>query len=191
MYIRILLLVALVHSWKLTTRQNEHLKKHCGARLLGKSPQKMGKVPYKKLPIDLFEIYIGSRNVHPEMGRNNSYKIGKAQFGDLDPCYDPHGDLAIIELDRDIPAEEGTPICMPKRNETLQKKLTAVGYGVTPKTGQVKYFATLLVFCFQQIRPNPNGTVLNYLQSVSVDFANVTEANKVFTTITKGRSICR
>ncbi|KAK6042948.1 hypothetical protein COOONC_19547 [Cooperia oncophora] len=93
------------------------------------------------------------------------------QFGDLDPCYDPHGDLAIIELDRDIPAEEGTPICMPKRNETLQKKLTAVGYG--------------------QIRPNPNGTVLNYLQSVSVDFANVTEANKVFTTITKGRSICR
>lgn len=44
--------------------------------------------------------------------------------------YDEHyGDIAIIELDRDIPQNEGRPVCMPERDEPLEKQLTAIGYG--------------------------------------------------------------
>lgn len=40
-----------------------------------------------------------------------------------------YGDIAIIELNRDIPRSEGLPACMPERKESLGTHLTAVGYG--------------------------------------------------------------
>ncbi|KAK5968284.1 hypothetical protein GCK32_022813, partial [Trichostrongylus colubriformis] len=38
--------------------------------------------------------------------------------------------IAVIELDEEIPVDEGTPICMPKEYEPLETTLTAVGYGL-------------------------------------------------------------
>ncbi|VDO65876.1 unnamed protein product [Heligmosomoides polygyrus] len=41
-----------------------------------------------------------------------------------------YGDIAVIELDRDINPSEGKPICMPGKDELLARNFSAVGYGI-------------------------------------------------------------
>ncbi|PIO57377.1 hypothetical protein TELCIR_21216, partial [Teladorsagia circumcincta] len=136
------------------------------------SPKAMLNVTYKKLPVEVFNVYFGSKYLHPELSKQKAHKISKApQFAEYNPCLSS-GDLAVVELDKDIPATEATPICMPERNTTLAEKFTTIGYGMDPR------------------RPNPDDRALNWLQEVQVDFTHFMPDRKLIVTQTKGKSIC-
>lgn len=84
-------------------------------------------------PANEFTVYVGNKCGHPLLcsEEQSTYKalgnpVPYKGFNGF------HGDIAVIELDRDIAKSQGLPVCMPERNESLGTHLTAVGYGWNP-----------------------------------------------------------
>lgn len=90
---------------------------------------------YWDISLQYIRIYIGSACLHPKLCRGRKvYQPAEVFYPeDYDPCT-RENDLAVIELGEDIPVTEATPICMPDQYDTLERTLTAVGFGLDPST---------------------------------------------------------
>ncbi|KAK6055946.1 hypothetical protein COOONC_06549 [Cooperia oncophora] len=135
------------------------------------------KYPYTRISPEDLTVYVNSPCEDPARCENNQaeFKITKPPLihEEYDLCKDEN-DVAIIELDRDIPSEVGTPICMVKEGERFSSKLTAAGYGDDPS------------------HPTPHGAVFNRLQKIDIDSKNVEEtANCKIEAFLANKSVCQ
>ncbi|KAK5980569.1 hypothetical protein GCK32_018884, partial [Trichostrongylus colubriformis] len=111
-------------------------------------PEELYGVAYEEIRPENFKVYVGSEYLHPQLSPQQVHRISKPpQFENYNPC-SYLGDIAIIELDKDISPMEASPICLPQKDEKLAKTFTAIGYGIDPN------------------HPNPKNKVLNWLQAV-------------------------
>ncbi|KAK5970590.1 Trypsin [Trichostrongylus colubriformis] len=136
-----------------------------------KDPKMVTKTLYAATPPEDITVYVSSSCVRPQ------FCPGRAKFTitqpphmheGYNPCTDEN-DLALIELDSDIPTEIGTPICM-RENEKLAQKLTSVGYGFDPN--------------------HPDPKPLHWLQKVDFHSDDVQESDTRITASHRTKSTC-
>ncbi|KAK6045535.1 hypothetical protein COOONC_16960 [Cooperia oncophora] len=87
---------------------------------------------YDKTPPEQFTIRASSSCKHLQQCNDDQLKFSITKPPHVHEQYNPclhENDLAIIELDRNIPSDVGTPICMINEDDHLGRKLTAIGYG--------------------------------------------------------------
>lgn len=122
-----------------------------------------------------YTIYAGSECLNPVLCDSpiSPYYVSKTPvfYNYFNPCTF-YGDIAVIELDRDINPSEGKPICMPGKDELLARNFSAVGYGIDPK------------------RPNPKHSMFNWLQVVQQNLSFEDKRAEQIVTSTKHQSLC-
>ncbi|PIO65547.1 trypsin [Teladorsagia circumcincta] len=116
-----------------------------------------------KLPPEDFIFYASSScNDNPLNCKNDGiiFKTTKPPrvHEEFDPCT-AKNDLALVELDQNIPSTVGSPICMIEKDEHLAKELAVLGYGYDPN------------------HPTPENSIFNRLEMMKIDSVDVKEWN--------------
>ncbi|PIO72631.1 hypothetical protein TELCIR_05430 [Teladorsagia circumcincta] len=138
------------------------------------SPDELAGLVYTRVPPEQITVYVSSSCADPEHCETDGtiFSITKPPYAhNFDPC-GKDNDLAIIELDREIPSTIGTPICMMEEDEQLAEELIALGYGDDPNN------------------PIPEGKVFNRLQGIKIDSRDVMESSLNIIALLDNRSLC-
>ncbi|VDP06227.1 unnamed protein product, partial [Heligmosomoides polygyrus] len=80
-----------------------------------------------------FAVYLGSKCAYP-INCQKPYNVERVISGFPSLCA-LASDIAILELDDDVPVHEATPICLPTKNLKIAEPLMLVGAGYNPTLG--------------------------------------------------------
>ncbi|VDO92746.1 unnamed protein product [Heligmosomoides polygyrus] len=87
-----------------------------------------------------FVVYVGNKCIHPVKCQKAHYV--ERVISHLQNRCILSSDIAILELDDDVPVYEATPICLPTENLKIAEELLLVGAGYNPtleKSGILRF----------------------------------------------------
>lgn len=100
------------------------------------------------------KAYVGSRCVVVK-GCQEAYRV-KSVFSDLKDICGPTIDVAILELDKDVAADEAAPVCLPTENHDIEDPLFLVGAGRNSKS---QHYGFVYVVTYPRHKVKPNDVV--------------------------------